>query len=163
MESTNHVVGVDEAGAGPAFGSLWAAAVCLDGAVVDGLRDSKKLSEKKRKALRETIVATCSFGLGEVTHAEIDALGMGECRRLVFERALDDYALRRGVEPSRIIVDGHLFRQWRTAVHECHDKADDKFPEVSAASVLAKTSRDAQVLAWCDEDPTLDERYVMVN
>ena len=153
------VVGLDEAGAGPAFGSLWAAAVRL-AADVEGLRDSKALSAKRRDALRAALLAgEHSYGLGEVPQAEIDAIGMAEARRVVFKRALDDYMARGGVLPTRLVVDGTLFRPWRGVPFECVPKADGTVPCVSAASVLAKTSRDAQVLAWCDADPTLDERY----
>ena len=153
-------VGVDEAGVGPAFGSMWAAAVALnEDTDPSGFRDSKKLTHSSRLRLAERIRTTLPYGLGEVTHNEIDELGMAECRRLVFERALDDYASKTGVEPKRIIVDGQIFRRWRDAVHECHNRADDTFPAVSAASILAKTTRDAQILQICENDPLFDQRY----
>ena len=161
MASSRVVVGVDEAGAGPAFGSLWAAAVQLT-APVEGLRDSKKLTERKRAALREAVLATARVGMGEVTKDEIDGMGMAECRRLVFERALDDFvAANGGLVPDHVLVDGRLYRPWRGVPFECHDRAEDAFPEVAAASVLAKTTRDAQVLAWCEADPSLHAKYAI--
>lgn len=157
------LVGLDEAGVGPAFGSLWAAAVHLPEEArphLAGLTDSKAMSEAKRERLRPLIEARCAFGLGEVTGEEIDTLGLAECRRLVFERALDDLVARTpALVPTHLIVDGTLFRAWRDVPYECRPKADLTVPCVSAASVLAKTSRDRQVCAWCDEDPELDERY----
>lgn len=150
-------VGVDEAGVGPAFGSLWAAAVHLP-VPIEGLRDSKKLSAARRARLREAIVASAHYGMGEVTHEEIDRFGLGEARRLVFERALDALHEAHGM-PERIVVDGTLFRPWRGVPYECMVGADDRVASVAASSILAKTARDAQVLGWCDEDPTLDERY----
>jgi ribonuclease HII len=152
------LVGVDEAGCGPAVGSLWAAAVSLN-APISGLNDSKKLSEKKRDALRSTIVSSAQYGLGEVTQAEIDLLGMKEARRLVFERALDSFVERNGNVPGKIIVDGTIFRPWRNVPFECIPQADQTVPEVSAASILAKTERDLQIYALCDQRPELDERY----
>lgn len=155
------LVGLDEAGVGPAFGSLWAAAVHLP-TPVPGLADSKRLSTTRREALRATVVATARYGLGEVTHTEIDSFGLGEARRLVFERALDDLVARGPPDaplPARLVVDGTLFREWRGVPFECVPKADATVPCVSAASVLAKTTRDAQVLALCDADPTLHDRY----
>lgn len=153
-------MGLDEAGAGPAFGSLWAAAVHLpDGASVEGLADSKKLTERRRDALRAALLDRAWYGLGEVTAREIDAQGLGEARRLVFERALDDLVARGHPEPSHIVVDGTLYRPWRGVPHECVPRADATVPCVSAASILAKTTRDAQVLALCDADPALDARY----
>lgn len=153
------VVGLDEAGVGPAWGSVWAAAVHLP-VPIDGLTDSKKMTERARERLRPLIVQEAHYGLGEVTQAEIDSLGLGEARRLVFDRALDDLATRHpDLQPTRLVVDGTIFRPWRGVPHECVPKADLTVPCVSAASILAKTTRDAQVLAACDADPTLDERY----
>ena len=73
-------VGLDEAGAGPGLGSLWAAAVSLT-ADVDGLADSKKLTERKRDHLRSVLLESSHYGLGEVTCTEIDEMGMAEARR----------------------------------------------------------------------------------
>lgn len=155
------IVGLDEAGAGPAFGSLWAGAVHIpDDVSLQGLADSKKLTEKTRTRLRTEIVATCPYGLGEVTSDEIDRFGLGECRWLVFERALDDFFARNPSAPvSKLVVDGTLFRTYKNLEHECIPKADETVPHVSAASVLAKTTRDAQVVEWCDARPELDARY----
>jgi ribonuclease HII len=116
--------------------------------------------------VRERLLAappsTCRHGLGEVTSAEIDALGLGEARRLVFERALDDYATRHpDAAPTRLIVDGTLFRPWRGVPHACVPRADATYPCVMAASVLAKTTRDRQIEALCDADPTLETRYAL--
>ena len=90
-------------------------------------------------------------------------MGMAEARRLVFERALDDFHARTSLIPSKIIVDGTIFRQWKGVEYECVEKADALFPCVSAASILAKTSRDMQVIEWCAQDPTLDVKYGIKN
>ena len=88
-------------------------------------------------------------------------MGMAEARRLVFDRALDDFHARSGLMPDKIIVDGTIFRPWKGVEYECVEKADALFPCVSAASILAKTSRDMQVIEWCERDPTLDEKYAI--
>lgn len=156
------VVGLDEAGAGPGFGSLWASAVHLT-KEVPGLADSKKISEKKRNDLRGVIQASAHYGLGEVTSTEIDSGGMAEARRLVFERALDDYVARGGPPPTRLEVDGTIFRPWahdgRVVPYHTRPGADATIPCVSAASILAKTTRDAQVIELCDRHPLLHEKY----
>lgn len=156
------VVGLDEAGAGPGFGSLWAAAVHLT-EEIPGLTDSKKLSEKRRLECRARLEATAHYGVGEVTAEEIDAMGMGEARRLVFERALDNYVARRGPTPTLLEVDGTIFRPWSydgsVVPYHLAPGADATVPCVSAASVIAKTTRDAQVLELCDHHPYLHERY----
>jgi ribonuclease HII len=154
------LVGLDEAGVGPAFGSLWAAAVA-DHPALQHVKDSKSVTPKRREGMRDTILATTAYGMGEVTHAEIDEYGLGEARRLVFERALDDYVARGHPTPSQLIVDGTIFAPWRGVPYECRPKADATVPCVSAASILAKTTRDAQVLAMCDADPTLDAKYAL--
>lgn len=142
-------VGVDEAGVGCAWGSLWASAVHLP-VEVSGLCDSKKMTEKRRERMRVEVLATARYGMGEVTHEEIDRLGLGEARRLVFERALDDFANRYGVVPDHIIVDGTLYRPWRDVSYTLEPGADDTHACVSAASVLAKTTRDRQVVSICE-------------
>ena len=153
-------VGVDEAGVGPAFGSLWAAAVYIpEGVRIEGLADSKKLTEKRRVRLRHEILQACHVGTGEVTQEEIDRLGLGEARRLVFDRALDSLAPRLSALPDHIVVDGTLFRPWRGVKFACLPRAHHSVPCVSAASIIAKTERDAQVIAQCDSDPDLDARY----
>ena len=153
------IVGLDEAGVGPAFGSLWASAVYLP-ADIPGVGDSKTLTAPKRARLRDRILETASYGLGEVTAHEIDTYGLGEARRLVFERALDDLMVRfPDTQPSKLLVDGTLFRPWRNVPHECIPKADALYACVSAASILAKTTRDAQVEALCDAHPDLDASY----
>ena len=157
-------VGLDEAGAGPAFGSLWAGAVHL-ATPLPSARDSKTLGAKRREALRVHIEAHHPYGLGEVTCTEIDALGMGEARRLAFERARDDYSARGGPPPDMIHVDGTLYRPWKYEGHEvpfqCQPQADRTVPCVSAASILAKTHRDAQVAHFCDAHPELDVQYAL--
>lgn len=160
-------IGLDEAGAGPAFGSLWAAAVGFssEAAMLPAtLNDSKKItSEIRRTQLREALDACpdVHVGLGEVTQFEIDANGLGWARRIVFHRALDDFVARHHtISPTELIVDGTVFTSWRDGVpFECRPKADATVPEVMAASIYAKTTRDAQVHAWCDKEPSLDAMY----
>lgn len=110
------------------------------------VRDSKTLSAKRRTELAQRIRQDCAFGIGSVAPAEIDALGMGEARRLVFERALDDFARRRpDVQVAHVLVDGTIFRVWRDVPFTLEPRADAKYDQVSAASILAKTERDARV------------------
>ena len=154
--------GVDEAGVGPMMGDLVASAVIL-GEGVDGSRlmDSKRMRRHAaRVEARDHIRETCRVGLGRVSHAEIDQLGMARCRRLVFHRALDDMVAHHpGPLPDLIVVDGTLFEPWRGVAYECVVKADATVPAVSAASIVAKCARDESVLALCQEHPEWAERY----
>lgn len=143
------VAGVDEAGRGPLAGPVVAAAVILaDGVEIEGIRDSKVLSEKRRESLAVLIrQRAAAFALGAADVAEIDALNILRASLLAMSRAVA--ALE--VAPHRVLVDGdHL-----PAVR-CEARAivggDQRIPAVSAASILAKVARDAMMVE-------LDRRY----
>lgn len=156
------MLGLDEAGCGPGLGNLVASAVHIpDGVVLRGVMDSKKIrKEAERERLFEMAMAEADVGVGIVTHGEIDVMGMGEARRVVFERALDDFAAKYpDVEIQELVVDGTIFRPWRNVKYECIPGADATVAQVSAASIVAKVTRDRQIHALCDEHPNLDVRY----
>lgn len=159
------IVGVDEAGCGPAFGDLVASAVILpDDCSIEALADSKKLTEKKRNDLYKKIIAQenkCAYGIGIVSNVEIDTKGLAWARRAVFHRALDNLE-QKGYSSSdmkHIIVDGTIFQQWKGVTYECMIKADGKIPCVSAASIIAKVTRDALILDICTQYPDLVDKY----
>lgn len=155
------VLGLDEAGAGPGFGSLWASAVYIPKSInIENLKDSKKLSARKRTIVKNKITENCYYGMGEITSQEIDQHGMGWARYTVFHRALDDFSQKYpSIKISDLIIDGDRFQQWNDVPFTCVEKADTFVPQVSAASILAKTSRDSQVLDLCDHHPELDVQY----
>ena len=157
--------GLDEAGVGALMSDLVASAVIL-GENTDRTRlcDSKQISsERKRVEIAQHIQDTCMVGIGRTTHSEIDELGMAACRRLVFTRALDDLHSKYNTCPTEIIVDGTLFNPWRDIRYECIPKADATVPAVSAASIIAKTSRDKQVHDLCAMHPEEAARYGWVT
>ena len=133
------IAGVDEAGRGPLAGPVVAAAVILDQAhTIEGLADSKQLSAKKRAVLFDAIIATSrSYGIGIATVAEIDQLNILQASLLAMRRAID--AL--DTTPEWVIVDGNHAPDM-TMPFETVAKADQKFACVSAASILAKVTRD---------------------
>lgn len=154
------VAGLDEAGCGPAFGDLVAAAVVLPtGFDTNGLADSKSMSEGRRRDTYNRIVQVCAHGVGRITNVEIDSRGLAWARREVFHRALDDLERRSNITPDSLIVDGTLFAPWKSVPYECIPKADANIPCVSAASIVAKVERDASIYAICKHDTTLDARY----
>tara|TARA_B100000214_G_scaffold375229_1_gene360706 strand:- start:5639 stop:6211 length:573 start_codon:yes stop_codon:yes gene_type:complete len=155
------MLGLDEAGCGPAFGDLVASAVLKPSdVIIEGLTDSKKLSEKKRSVLFTQICEKCMYGIGKVTNIEIDEIGLGEARRLVFERALQDFITKYpDIKMEKHIVDGTIFRKWNDIPFECIPKADFLYSEVSAASIIAKVTRDNDILELCKAHPYLDEFY----
>jgi ribonuclease HII len=133
------IAGVDEAGRGPWAGPVVAAAVILRGAVPDGLDDSKKLSAPRRQRLfAELRASACLIGVGQASVAEIDALNILNATHLAMTRAV----AALGVEPAMVLVDGNRLPQWRWPARAIVG-GDAKEPAISAASIIAKVTRDA--------------------
>ena len=135
--------GTDEAGRGPLVGNVVAGAVILDPArPIPGLRDSKKLSEKKREELfLEITKKALAFGIGECTPGEIDSLNILWASMLAMERAIR--ALN--VEPHYVLVDGNRIPRNLGIPAGAVVKGDALVPEISAASILAKVTRDREL------------------
>ncbi len=143
--STDEIIcGVDEAGRGPLAGPVFAAAVILDPArPIDGLRDSKKLNEAKRDMLAPLIKANAlAWAIAEASEEEIDKLNILQASMLAMKRAVE--ALQH--QPTLALIDGN-----RCPVMKVQTIAivggDDKVDSISAASILAKTARDAALVA----------------
>jgi len=146
------VVGIDEVGRG-----AWAGPLVVGAAVlprdqrVNGVRDSKMLTEKAREALFDRIAGWCAtWALGAATHEECDALGMAEAQRLAARRAVAGL----GVVPSAAIVDGSWNFLTGVVAHvEMRVKADQSCLPVAAASILAKVSRDREMRVAAEHFP----------
>lgn len=132
--------GCDEAGRGCLAGSVYAAAVILPPDYTnDELNDSKKLSAKRRYALREVIECDAvAWAVGVATAAEIDEINILNASILAMHRALDKLAVR----PEFVIVDGNRFKPYHDVPHQTIVKGDGKYLAIAAASILAKTYRD---------------------
>ena len=139
------VAGVDEAGRGPLAGPVFAAAVILDpGQPIRGLADSKKLPARAREALAAVIrERALAWGVGVADAREIDALNILQATFLAMRRAL----LALKVPPRHVLVDGNRCPSGAGLGFDCTWQAeirgDARFAEISAASILAKTDRDA--------------------
>jgi ribonuclease HII len=146
------ICGVDEAGRGPLVGNVVAAAVVLPPEGIAGLRDSKKLSARRREALYAEIVASAlAYGIGEASPAEIDQLNILRATFLAMRRAVEQI----GIGELRVLVDGNRLPNLDglpVSSMEALVKGDDKEPAISAASILAKVTRDRQMAE-------LHERY----
>ena len=134
------ICGVDEAGRGPLCGPVLAAAVVLDPArPIDGLDDSKKLAEGARLRLAEAIrTRAAAWCVAQASVEEIDAMNILQATLLAMQRAVEGLAFA----PSRVLVDGLHTPRLRCAV-QAIVKGDATVAEISAASILAKTARDA--------------------
>lgn len=137
------ICGVDEAGRGPLAGAVYAAAVILDPArPIAGLRDSKKLSAAQRDALAlEIRQHALAFAVASSSVEEIDRINILQATMLAMRRAV----LALSTVPGLVLVDGNRCPQLPMRV-DAIIKGDDKVAQISAASILAKTARDASLL-----------------
>lgn len=155
MISFDHIgsgvmAGVDEVGRGPLAGPVIAAAVILDPEQpIQGLMDSKRISERKRILLAlEIQKKSMAWAVGRAEHNEIDSINILQASLLAMKRAIESLA----IEPELVLVDG---------IH-CPDiscnvdaiiKGDNKIPAISAASIIAKVARDNEMIALDSQYP----------
>ena len=146
--------GCDEAGRGCLAGSVYAAAVILPPDYQNELlNDSKKLTVKKRYALREEIERDAiAWAVGIVTPEEIDKINILNASFLAMHRALDQLQVR----PEAVIVDGNRFKPYQDLPSTTIVKGDGKYLSIAAASILAKTYRDDYMLSLAEEYPQYD-------
>lgn len=129
--------GIDEAGRGPIAGPLIMAGVIIEHPI-DGLNDSKQLSEKRRETLFDTIIQNTRYHIARFTAAEVDEYGISACLKMGLEEIM------KSLQSDDYLFDGNSTfgaSGLRTMV-----KADAEIPEVSAASILAKVTRDREMV-----------------
>lgn len=146
----NIICGVDEAGRGPLAGPVYAAAVILPSdCVIEGINDSKKLTEKKREALFDEIKEKAlAYGIASADEKEIDEINILNATFLAMKRAIDSLS----VKPDLALIDGN--QKPHTDIEEVTViKGDAKSMSIAAASVLAKVSRDRFMLEMAEKYP----------
>jgi ribonuclease HII len=143
------IAGVDEVGRGPLAGPVVAAAVILDvSRPIEGLADSKRLSAKRREQLTEQIRhQALAFAIGQADVQEIDTLNILQASLLAMQRAVEQLS----IAPHKVLVDGKFCPNVVYPV-EAIVRGDQLIPAISAASILAKVTRDAQLCV-------LDKQY----
>jgi ribonuclease HII len=164
--------GCDEAGRGCLAGPVVAAAVILDAQKAYPLiNDSKKLSAKNREILREIIEKEAlAWAVGFVSPAEIDQINILQASFLAMHRALD----KLHYVPEHLLIDGNKFNAYKNIPHKCIVGGDALYQAIAAASILAKTHRDAYmqqaheqfpVYAWCQNKgyPTKAHKNAIAN
>ena len=142
------IIGVDEAGRGPLVGSVVAAAVILPPKFqLPGMTDSKKLNEKKRDSLYQKITEQCDWSVGEASSIEIDQINILQATMLAMKRTINDlkenYSKQRGETMFNVIVDGNRCPDVSNCIAIV--KGDLSEPVISAASIIAKVTRDRQM------------------
>ena len=148
------VIGVDEAGRGPLVGSVVAAAVAFPPDFrIDGLTDSKKLSEKKREVLYNQITRECYWSFAQSNSNEIDQINILEATMLAMKKAVEQLMLllEDNSQTISVLVDGNRCPD----IENCRAiiKGDLTEPVISAASIIAKVTRDRQMIALDQEYP----------
>ena len=148
------VIGVDEAGRGPLVGSVVAAAVAFPpGFRIDGLTDSKKLSEKKREALFNQITSECYWSFAQSNSNQIDQINILEATMLAMKKAVEQlmFLIEDNSQAISVLVDGNRCPDIQNS--RAIIKGDLTEPVISAASIIAKVTRDRQMIALDQEFP----------
>ena len=162
-DTTEIQVGLDEAGRGSFFGPVFTAAVIMDPTQndpeIDMIRDSKKLSRKKRNELRDYIENNAvAFSVQSCSAVIVDEINILQATYKSFHSCLK-HLHELDVKFDRILVDGENFKPFACQIHNCIPKGDDEYVCIAAASILAKTHHDDYIDNACIADPTLDEKY----
>ncbi len=166
IQDSKQEIGVDEAGRGPLWGPLVAATVLLptelDQTLFEKVKDSKKISEKKREKIAEELRSTVKYGIGYVSAEEIDTIGATRANQLAFRRAIDELNLEG---ERRILIDGILPLNDTRLGEECRTivDGDATYLAIAAASILAKTAHDTWVVEWCRENVADAAKYDLLN
>lgn len=144
LDETAIEAGCDEAGRGCLAGPVFAAAVILPPGFNHALlRDSKQLGESQREAARLIIEAEAlAWAVARVDPAEIDRINILQASFAAMHRALDQLQLR----PTALLIDGNRFVAYQDIPHSCIIKGDGRYTAIAAASILAKTHRDAYMM-----------------
>lgn len=150
----NLIAGIDEVGRGPLAGPVCAAAVILPkGLCIDGVDDSKKLSEKKREVLYETIVEKAlAWATVFVAPQVIDDINIRQATHLAMQQAVD----KLEIKPDFLLVDGNDRIDFNDIDSEYIVKGDSKFMCIAAASIVAKVTRDRYMVEMDKEYPGYD-------
>lgn len=171
------IIGIDEAGRGSLLGRVYAGAVCIGSDpekwTSDALRmekivvrDSKTMTKKAREHSRVYIEDKAMWGVGWASEDEVDRLGIVPANTLAMHRAIDELLLRHPIlseKKKELRVDGTFFTTYPDMKHELVVRGESVHIEIAAASILAKTHRDAYVKALCQANGCLTRYGLETN
>ena len=151
--------GVDEAGRGPLFGRVYAAAVILNPELEyddNMIKDSKRISKKKLPICEEYVKdIALDWSVAYSTEERIDEINILQATQEAMHKALDDL----NIKPGFLLIDGNYFKPYKDIQCNCVVGGDDSYYSIAAASILAKTARDKYIDELCEKEPELDEKY----
>ena len=158
-------IGIDEAGRGPLMGRVYVGTVIWDNKLdTDLIKDSKKLSKKKRKIAREWIENNViDWAIGWADVEEIDEINILQATRLAITRCLEAISTK----PEYIIIDGKFWKPFylnnKKIQHKSIVKGDSEYYSIAAASILAKEYHDDYIKKICKNNPNLAQKYDWIN
>tara|TARA_B100001540_G_C15693444_1_gene590389 strand:- start:370 stop:924 length:555 start_codon:yes stop_codon:yes gene_type:complete len=137
------IAGVDEVGRGSLIGPVYAAAVILNKSIkLELLKDSKNLTKKKREFLSNYIKKNSIWAIGKASNKEIDKINILQASLLAMKRAIKKLKKK----PSHVLIDGNKLPDLKNFKMKAIIKGDQKIPSISAASIIAKVSRDKFII-----------------
>ena len=150
-QGCNYICGIDEAGRGPLAGPVVVAAVIMPkDSFIEGVNDSKKVSEKKREVLYDEIISNCiSYGVGIIDHEKIDEINILEATRLGVKESIEQLSQK----PDIILVDALTKIDTHGIPYKSIIKGDAKEYSIACASIIAKVTRDRIMRQWDEVYP----------
>ena len=150
-QGCNYICGIDEAGRGPLAGPVVVAAVIMPkDSFIEGINDSKKVSEKKREVLYDEIISNCiSYGVGIIDHEKIDEINILEATRLGVKESIEQLSQK----PDIILVDALTKIDTHGTPYKSIIKGDAKEYSIACASIIAKVTRDRIMRQWDEVYP----------
>ena len=150
-QGCNYICGIDEAGRGPLAGPVVVAAVIMPkDSFIEGINDSKKVSEKKREVLYDEIISNCiSYGVGIIDHEKIDEINILEATRLGVKESIEQLSQK----PDIILVDALTKIDTHGIPYKSIIKGDAKEYSIACASIIAKVTRDRIMRQWDEVYP----------
>jgi len=160
LKTSNFEIGIDEAGRGPLFGRIYAAAVIWDGESIL-INDSKKLTKKKRKNAYDFIInSDIKYGIGWVESEDIDNINILQATKLAMERAINN--LNIDIKDYKLLIDGIGWEKYFDNTKSII-KGDSIYYSIAAASILAKEYHDEYIKKLCINEPELNDKYDLLN
>ena len=161
IKTNNFEIGIDEAGRGPLFGRVYAAAVIWDESKDnDIIKDSKKLSSKQRLSANEWIKNNLVYSIGYADNNEIDEINILEATKLAINRALENLNINNDY---KLLIDGCGWENKFNYLTKSIVKGDSKYYAIAAASILAKVAHDTYIEELCNIEPELNTKYYLLN